>query len=458
MKKNIAIIGTGYVGLSTAAILANVGYKVWTVDVDPVKIDTIKKGSSYFFEIGMDEFVRQGVESGNLIPTLDHKNAISQADIVFCCVGTPDLPNGKPNLEYVFQVAEDVAKYGEDNLIFVQKSTVPVGTARKIINKIRSLNPNLKFSYVSNPEFLREGSAVYDTLNIDRLVIGGEDENAIKIVADVFSDVDKFSKTIDLSRYEQYAKTYVTSSDSSMVPFDQKLVKTSIESAELIKVTANAFLALKISFANSIALLCSKTNANVNEVMDGVGLDRRISRSFLHAGLGWGGGCFPKDVSGLLSTFDDANLSNPILEGAVKVNDLMPKFVVETILKFNKKKIAVLGLSFKPGTSDVRKSQSIKLANELVQEGFGVYAYDPKANDEAKKDLDKSVTICSSIHDAIADAEVIVLATEWDEFKDADWGELINYTKARIFVDGRNVLNSKQMRALGYDYYGIGVS
>ncbi|BCX13516.1 MAG: hypothetical protein KatS3mg085_048 [Candidatus Dojkabacteria bacterium] len=303
---------------------------------------------------------------------------------------------------------------------------------------------------------MREGSAIYDTLHADRVVIGGGDENAKIKIIEVFKNVDEFKNTVDTQNFQEYAKTYITD-DNGKGNFVSKLVLTSIESAELIKVTANAFLALKISFANSIALLCDETGANINEVMDGLGLDRRISRSFLYAGLGWGGGCFPKDVSGLMSTFKAFGLSNPILDGAVQVNDFMPEFVTQKVLKINKSKVAILGLSFKPGTSDVRKSQSIKLANTLAKHKLYVFAFDPQANEEARRDLDTSIKICKSIEEAVEQAEIIVIATEWNEFKNINWKKLSKQTKARVVIDARNALNRKELKSAGFNYQGVGI-
>lgn len=452
MKQTVAIVGTGYVGLSTAAILSNAEYKVYAVDVDSKKIDTLKAGKSHFFETGMDEFVKKGIESGNLIPTTDHSVALPEADIVFSCVGTPDLPDGSSNLEYIYQVGDVVAQYAKDGVVFVQKSTVPVGTGKNLSEYISSKNSQLIFSYVSNPEFLREGSAVFDTLNMDRLVVGSNDKDALDTITSIFSDVDKFSKTINHSDYSEYAVTYVDTLEDKG-SFEDRIIRTNLESAELIKVTANAFLALKISFANSIAELCEQTDAHANEVMDGVGSDRRISRSFLYAGLGWGGGCFPKDVSGLIASFQDHNIDNPILNGAVEVNSRMPHIVLEKIKKYHPTKVTVLGLAFKPGTSDARKSQAIKLANLLVDQGYEVIAYDPQAMEEAVQEkLAAQVQLADSTQNAIQDAEVIVIATEWNEFKQFDWAQLQDV----VIIDARNALDADAIKAAGLKYEGVG--
>lgn len=452
MEKTIAVIGTGYVGLSTAAILSNVGFTVYTVDVDESKINTLKKGKSHFFEIGMDSFVKKGIESKKLIPTLNHEEALENADIVFSCVGTPDLPDGSPNLEYIFQVADSLASHAKNNVIFVQKSTVPVGTGKQLIHHIEKQNPKLSFSYVSNPEFLREGSAVFDTLNMDRLVLGSNNEKARKTLIDIFKQVDEFSKTVNQDDFIEYAKTYVNNlnDDGS---FENRVIESNIESAELIKVTANAFLALKISFANSIALLCEKTDAQINEVMDGIGADRRISRSFLYAGLGWGGGCFPKDVSGLISTSESFGVTNPIMNGAVEINTRMIQTVLEKVKKLNKNRISILGLAFKPGTSDVRKSQSIKLANLLAEKGYSVKAFDPQAMHEAKEDLSERVQIVDSIETCMEDTEVIIVATEWNEFKKYNWSQI---SKEITIIDARNALDKEELKKLGFSYQGIG--
>jgi UDPglucose 6-dehydrogenase len=462
--KTISIVGTGYVGLTTAAILSNVGYKVFTVDIDPKKIEIIKSGRSYFYEVGLDEFVKKGIELGTLLPTTSFEESIPNSEIVLSCVGTPDREDGSPNLDFIFSAAESVVKLAKDGLIFAQKSTVPVGTARRLITHMSEIRPELKFTYISNPEFLSEGSAVYDTLNIDRLVVGGEDIEAINSLVEIFEKVDNFCKSLDLSMFSNYAKFYKSSkTDTLEKSFYNKVIKTNLESAELIKVTANAFLALKISFANSMAKLCDKSGADINEVMNGVGADERIGRSFLYSGLGWGGGCFPKDVNGLINVAQNHDVDMKILHASVSVNDHMSEYVVEKLknllVSLENKTIAVLGLSFKPGTSDVRKSPSIKLINKFLKlKNLNVKCYDPQAVEEAKKDLDTKVTICETIDECLKDVDAVVVATEWKEFLEYDWNKALKLMKGKVIMDARNRLDKEHVKSLGFVYEGVGRS
>jgi UDPglucose 6-dehydrogenase len=453
--ETITIVGSGYVGTTLAAILASSGYKTYALDIDQNKINILKQGKSFFFELGLDELIRRGVESGNFIPTTSYEEAIPEADIIFSCVGTPDNADGSSNLSYVFSAVESSAKLAKQGVIYVQRSTVPVGTGRKNIELFKKNNPELDFHYVSNPEFLREGAAVYDTINPNRVVVGGDNTSALDQVLNVFKNIEKFAKILDTSDFSEFAGTYVEDSELNKVEY----IKTGQESAELIKVTSNAFLATKISFANSIAMLADKHNADVNEVMDGVGFDKRIGRAFLYAGLGYGGGCFPKDVSGLISAFEEAGINNPILDGVAEVNYEMPKYFMSKIQsELPSGKIAVLGLSFKPGTSDTRKSQSIALANMLVEKGYEVTAYDPEGEEEAKVDLHEKVNLNDGFKEAVKDVDAIVIGTEWPEFINADWSEIKNFMKGNLVFDGRNRLDSVKLERLGFKYVGIGVS
>lgn len=459
-KPTITIVGSGYVGLTTAAILANVGYKVFALDTDSKKIEIIKNGKAHFFESGLDQFVKKGIDSGNLIPTLSYKEAIPESDVVFSCVGTPDKNDGSSNLEYIFASAREAAKNAKNGMIYVQKSTVPVGTGREVIKKMCRANPKLEFSYVSNPEFLAEGSALFDSLNMDRVVIGSDDRAAANKVEKVFQDIIDFSKKLDHKKYADYARFYCDKAASKKAVPETAILLTALESAELVKVSSNAFLALKISFANNIAKLADAVGSDISEVMDGVGGDHRIDRSFFYAGLGWGGGCFPKDVSGLIAIAEKKGVDMPIMTAAVDVNTGMVEYVADKIkrsLKSRKRAvIAVLGLSFKPGTSDIRRSQSVKLANLLANRGHWVQAYDPKANGEAKPALDKSVQVFDSTYSAVAGAHCVVLATEWKDFITADWKKIKKLMKGKVVVDARNKLDEDELKKIGFTYEGVG--
>jgi len=463
MDDTITIVGAGYVGLTTAAVLANSGFKVFVLDVDKKKIDTIKQGKSHFFEVGLDGFISKAINNNTLRPTTIYEECIPLSSIIFSCVGTPDKVDGSLNLDYVFEAAENVFTHAKEGLVFVQKSTVPVGTGKKIIKLIDSLKTEFRFSYVSSPEFLAEGSALLDTLNIDRVVVGGDDQEALNRVIEIFRSVDTYAKELDLSDFAEYATTYKKRIDSHrMVNFDNKIIKSTLESAELIKITSNAFLALKISFANSIAKLCDNTNADINQVMDGAGADPRIGRSFLYSGLGWGGSCFPKDVNGLISIQHENNVDSSLMNSVVAENNSMIEYVIYKLKKYleedlTNKNISVLGLSFKPGTSDIRKSQAIKLINKLVENGCKVSTFDPKSIEEAKKELQHPlISYCESIDECLKDSDAVIIATEWGDFLNYDWKKGKTLMKGTFIIDARNRLNKEKLKSIGFIYEGIG--
>ncbi len=457
-KKKIAIMGIGYVGLSFAAVLSNCGYKVYAFDVEKEKVDLLNSGRAHFSEKGLDALISSGVKKGNLKGSVNYEEFLPKADIVFSCVGTPDLPDGSSNLSYIFDVAKIVAELAKDGVVYVQKSTVPVGTGREVMAIVRETNPNLKFSYVSNPEFLAEGSAVYDTFMTDRVVLGSDDPDAIDYVLGLYKSIEETSSMVNLKEVADFAHVYRAKNNGEEGGF--KEVKTSLESAELIKVTSNALLSLKISFANSIALLCDEVGADINEVMDGVGMDKRIGRSFLYAGRGYGGGCFPKDVSGLISVAKKHKVEMPIMEASVEVNEKMPEIIVKKVKKelgdLEAKKIGFLGLSFKPGTSDVRRSPAIKLAELFIKEGCFVCAYDPKAMEEAEKELGEEVVFVDSIEKAISDSDFVCIATEWPEFAEFDYSKLKDNIKEKLIVDCQNRLDKEKVKKEGFKYIGVG--
>ncbi|MBN1617956.1 UDP-glucose/GDP-mannose dehydrogenase family protein [Candidatus Dojkabacteria bacterium] len=462
-KDIITVVGTGYVGLTLAVACANAGYKVYCLDVDENKINTIKSGRSHFYEVGLDDFVRNAVDSGNLIPTTSYEQAIPNSSIVFSCVGTPDLPDGSPNMEFIYGAVEETIKNANNGLIYVQKSTVPVGTGGKLLAYITEKQPDLRVSYVSNPEFTRESSAMYDTLNTDRVVVGGSDQEALDRVVDIFKTIDDFAKDFDIGKVSRYATLYKgKSSDVTSIDFLSRVLKTSLESAELIKVTANAFLALKISFANSIALVCDKAGADINEVMDGIGLDSRIERSFLYAGRGWGGGCFPKDVSGLITVARGLGIDLPIMNSAVEVNNYMTEHIDKKIEEYfgsiSGKKLAFLGLAFKPGTSDIRKSPAIRLANLLDDRGAQILAYDPEAMSNSRDSLNQGITLVDNLSDVFVGAEAVVISTAWPEFVEFDYQDIKNVLVGKLIVDCENRLDKDKVKSLGFDYIGVGRS
>jgi len=451
MKKDfetITILGAGYVGLTTAALLAHSGYKIYLIEPNKKRLDVIKKGRSFFYEEGLDPIIKIAIDNGSLIPTDGYKNSIENSSVIFSCVGTPDNPDGSSNLSYVFGAAKETSKYIKPGSIYVQKSTVPVGTGKQIEEMLTQLDKMT--SYVSNPEFLREGTALYDTLYFDRVVVGGNNKKSIDKIIDIYKNLEKNRETI--------AKL----SDIKTGTTDGKYITTSLNSAELIKVTSNAFLALKISFANSIAKLADKVDADIVEVMDAVGADKRIGRAFLNAGRGYGGGCFPKDVSGLISSGIQNGVDLDIMNAAQALNESMPGYIVDKLQKamngsLEGKKVAVLGLAFKAGTSDVRKSPGVLLANILNKSGAIVTTYDPQANNEASDDLRKGINQCNSIEDAIKGVDALIIATEWSEFLEYSPTKYAKATKNnKIFVDSVNRFDISSIEKVGFSYIGVG--
>ncbi len=444
--KKITVIGSGYVGTTTAALLAHAGFHVVALDIDKHKVEMILNGKSPFYEIGLDTLISSAIAKKTLSATTNYEEAIADSDIIFSCVGTPDNPDGSSNLSYVFSAAESATPFFKKGAVFVQKSTVPVGTGRKVI----PLLPK-NVAYVSNPEFLREGTAVFDTLLFDRIVAGGNDNKSVEKVLDIYRQLE--------SRNKQIAQIVpeIGNVFSDIKSHGGQYISTTLESAELIKVTANAFLALKISFANSIAKLCDETDADVVGVMDGIGTDTRIGRAFLNAGRGYGGGCFPKDVSGLISSALEHGVDLPIMTAATEINDSMAGYIVQKAEKFlgsfRQKNVAVLGLSFKAGTSDARKSPAVKIANLLAKEDASVICYDPEASEEAHPNLNRGVVIVEKLDEAIKDADVIFVATDWPEFKDPSIYRSLK--KCKMIVDCMNCLDKDAFKS-GVAYIGVG--
>lgn len=446
-KKTITVLGAGYVGLTTAALLSLSDYTVYVVEPNPERLKTIKAGKLFFFESGIDPIIEAGLKEGTFIPTDSYSESVPNSDMVFSCVGTPDNPDGSSNLTYVFSAAEETARHLRPGGTFVQKSTVPVGTGMQIKELFTQMNVDLH--YVSNPEFLREGTAVYDTLFFDRVVAGGDTPEAVEEVLNVYRNLEKHRSAIaDIANIQQN-------------PRKGAYIATSLNSAELIKVTANAFLALKISFANSIAKLADSAQADVQEVMDAVGADERIGRAFLNAGRGYGGGCFPKDVSGLIASAEEYGVDLAIMKAAQETNESMVSYIIEKLQiaiggELKGKTLAILGLSFKAGTSDTRKSPGIKLANALHELGATVHTYDPQAAEEAHHDLHSAVTQHDNLEAAARGADAIIIATGWSdilEYSPEEFGKLINNNP---FIDAVNSYDKIAALNAGLNYIGIG--
>lgn len=425
---NIAVIGTGYVGLVVGACLADLGNNVVCVDKDKGKISTLKNGESPIFEPGLDKLLHKNIQAKRISFSTDTPKAVKESELVFIAVGTPMQGNGEPELKYVKQASEEIGKAMNSEKIIVNKSTVPVGTGGMVEKTIKK-HFNGKFHIASNPEFLREGSAVSDFLNPDRIVIGCKTKKARQKMKELYS------------------------------PLNAKILFTDIESAELIKYGSNAFLATKISFINELSRLCDRVGADVKKVAEGIGLDKRIGPHFLNAGCGWGGSCFPKDVRALVHMGKEYGVDLKIPRAAEQVNKeqkiLAVKKLREEMSELNGKKIALLGLSFKPNTDDMREASSIEIANALTKQGATVIGYDPVALKEAKKNL-SNIEFADSPYKALDGAHGMVLVTEWDEFKRIDFNRVKKIMKNPLVVDGRNIYQRKELKKLGFQYKGIG--
>ncbi|MGE7110300.1 UDP-glucose dehydrogenase family protein [Lysinibacillus sp. NPDC047702] len=412
---NVAIIGTGYVGLVTGAVLSEIGHVVACLDINEEKINTLKKGQSPIYEPGLDEILARNIAASRLCFTTNAQEAFAQADIIFIAVGTPQGEDGAADLSFIEQAAKDIAINVDHNVIVVVKSTVPVGTNDRVEEILHAnMLAGLQIHVVSNPEFLREGHAINDTFYGDRIVIGAENSIASEKVESLFKSLN--------------------------IP----IMHTNRRSAEMIKYASNAFLAVKISYINQISNLCDALGADVNAVADGMGMDHRIGRAFLNAGLGYGGSCFPKDTEALayLARENDVKLS--IVESAIQANDEQRYIFVEKVLNhFNRdivgKKMAVLGLAFKPNTDDMREAPSIMIIKELVARGAGISVYDPVVKKSSYLES-VEVTYAATKEECVKESDAILLVTEWQEFIEADWVKLKSYSNNAIVFDGRHTL------------------
>ncbi|SDW09308.1 UDP-glucose/GDP-mannose dehydrogenase family protein [Paenibacillus sp. CF384] len=426
----ILIIGTGYVGATTAMVLAESGWEVTGLDVDAFKIERLRQGRLHFHEPSLEDLISKHVHSGRLLFTTDKETAIAEHDVIFICVGTPSQPDGNADLRYVQQAAEDIGYWMNDYKLVVTKSTVPVGTQEQIIAWIKAAQRKAyPFDVASNPEFLREGKAVEDALQPDRIVIGTDSASAT----------------------EQLQKLYEV--------FQCPWIVTKPRTAELIKYASNAFLATKISYMNELARLCDELKINVKEVADGMGLDPRIGPSFLQAGLGYGGSCFPKDVSELVMTSRKHEVNLHILDQVMEVNRNQFTYLLDKarsrLGSFADKNIAVLGLAFKPNTDDIREAPALRMIQELLLEQAKVKLFDPVAKLPGHAAYE-AVTVCALVEEALQDAEAIILCTEWTEFEQLDWENLKVLLGQANFFDGRNMMDARRMRGIGYYYQGIG--
>ena len=456
----VCVIGTGYVGLVTGVCLAEIGHNVICVDKDENKISMLLNGKMPIYEPGLEEIISRNLKRKTLLFTADIKNAIETQEIIFICVGTPPLPDGNANLNYIEEVAKDIGRYINGYKIVANKSTVPIGSGdwvSMVINdnintcnenkKDKNHNKKITFDVVSNPEFLREGTAISDTFYPDRIVLGSSSKEAIKTMKKLYEPIINQSFNVN----DIISETKRTGN----VP----VVETDLISSEMIKYAANSFLATKISFINEIANICEKAGADVKMVAKGIGLDSRIGIRFLNAGIGWGGSCFPKDVTALTKIAAEYGITTQLLNATINVNDQQRLKVIQKVqemLKIIKGKIiGVLGVSFKPDTDDTRDSPSITIMNQLIKLGAKVKVYDPviKVNPLT---LDSRVIICKSVEETFTGSDLILLATEWEEFKNLDFKKIGKLMKVMNFIDGRNFLDKDKMLNLGYNYVGIG--
>ncbi|MED3941480.1 UDP-glucose/GDP-mannose dehydrogenase family protein [Priestia megaterium] len=427
----ISVIGTGYVGLVTGVCLSEIGHSVTCIDIDQKKINMMKQGVSPIYEPGLEDLMKKNIKDGRLNFSSDHKSSFMNSDVIYIAVGTPQKVSGEADLTYIEEAAKSIAYHITSDTVVVTKSTVPVGTNHYIKDIIiNNLSNDVKVSVVSNPEFLREGSAVNDTFNGDRIVIGTDN----KYVADFMEDVYK----------------------NLNIP----VFKTDIRSAEMIKYASNAFLATKISFINEIANICEKVGADIEDIAIGMGQDKRIGKDFLKAGIGYGGSCFPKDTNALVQIAGNNEHNFELLKSVIKVNNNQQKTLVNRLVnrftELKGKRIAVLGIAFKPNTDDIREAASIVIINELVKLGADIIAYDPIAIENAKKILPKEISYASSVNDALSDADAALILTEWEEIKEINLLKLSNTMKEPILFDGRNCFSLEEVRVSNVEYHSIG--
>lgn len=436
---NIAIVGTGYVGLVSGTCFADTGANVTCVDVDAGKIERLKNGEIPIYEPGLDELVKKNVAAGRLKFTTDLTAVLDDVQIVFSAVGTPPDEDGSADLKYVLQVARTIGQNLNHYVVVVTKSTVPVGTARKVRKAIEEelakRGVDVPFDVASNPEFLKEGNAIKDFMSPDRVVVGVESEQAKKVLT-------KLYKPFLINNF--------------------RVIFMDIPSAEMTKYAANSMLATRISFMNDIANLCERVGADVNMVRAGIGADTRIGRKFLYAGCGYGGSCFPKDVKALIKTADQNSYSMEVLKAVERVNERQKSILFDKLKRafdgesLEGKTIALWGLSFKPETDDMRESTALVMIGLLLEAGCTVRAYDPVAMAECKRRIGDSISYCRDMYDAVLEADALLLLTEWKEFRLPTWGVIRKAMRRPLVIDGRNIFDSEELEENGFEYHCIG--
>lgn len=425
----LTFIGHGYVGLVTACVFANLGNQVFVIGRDPQKIKKLQLGDPIIYEPGLAEMLKKNLDQKRISFTLSYEKSISQSEAVFIAVGTPTKKNGETDLKSVYQVAYQIGKnLGKKYTLVVCKSTVPVGTNRKIFQILKKSSPKYtQFDIASCPEFLREGSAIYDTIYPDRIVIGADSDKAINLLKKIHE------------------------------PLEGKRVVVGIESAELIKYASNSMLATKISFANLISFICEESGANIQEVLEGVGLDQRIGRSFLNPGVGYGGSCLPKDVKSFISTGKKLRVDMSLFESVEKINQEAQNRVYKKIIKYlSGKTIAIWGLSFKPNTDDIREAPSLFIIKKLLEKKYKINAYDPAAMENIKMFFGNKINFFSNPYEAIKNASLLVILTEWDEFKQINLEKVAKLMKNKIIIDGRNIYQPPDLKKKGFLYVSVG--
>ena len=427
----LSIIGVGYVGLVTGVCFANLGIEVLCADNDEKKIDLLNNGGIPIYEPGLEELVKKCIANGRLAFTSDIKKAVKTSEVIFICVGTPPRDDGSADLSEIEKVSKVIAENMDSYKLVVEKSTVPVETGewvKKTINTFKS--KNCEFDAASNPEFLREGSAIEDFMKPDRIVIGVESKKAEKILKELYG------------------------------PLDTKIVVTNIKGAEIIKHASNSFLATKISFINALSNICDKTGADINAVAEGVGLDKRINKHFLKAGVGFGGSCFPKDLKAFIHISETLGHPFDMLKEVEKINEMQKDIVVrkaiDMLWNIKDKTIAIWGLAFKPNTDDIRSSPAIDIIESLLKEGAKIKAFDPAAMENAKNRLGEKIIYCKDVYETAEDADCIILMTEWNEFKEVNWNKIKNIMAQCAVLDGRNIYDSEKLKELGFKYMGMG--
>jgi UDPglucose 6-dehydrogenase len=437
----ITIVGTGYVGLVTGACFSEMGNKVYCIDIDDGKVEDLKNGIIPIYEPGLEDLVSKNVRNGNLYFSTNLEDGLKNSGVCFIAVGTPMGEDGSADMQYVLAAAKEIGENVSRDLIVVNKSTVPVGTGDKvkgiIDEELKERDVEYKINVVSNPEFLKEGAAVADFMRPDRVVIGSDDEEALQTMKDLYTPF-----TINHERF----------------------ITMDVRSAEMTKYASNAMLATRISFMNEMANICERVGADVNHVRDGIGSDSRIGYSFLYAGCGYGGSCFPKDIKALIKTAHDHGYESQILKGVESVNNLQKLSLVNKVVKrfgdeLSGYTFAVWGLSFKPETDDMREAASVVVINSLIKMGAKINSYDPKAVDAAKEYYFKDnqdIEFFENKYDALGNADALILVTEWKEFRSPDFDEIGDKMGNKIIFDGRNQYNKDMMKRLGFEYHQIG--